>query len=682
MADPPPPPSPQPDSAPANDRLDSWKEIAAYMRRDVTTVQRWERREGMPVHRHIHDKLGSVYASRRDLDAWTRARRTTAIDPPDFELTTDASSLPHELATAGRRRRVVWLASSALLALLAVAIWQVQWRQLVAEDPLVNARFSLLTNFDGIEQAAALSRDGRSVAFLSDRDGQMDVWVTQPGVGELHNLTRGGVAELVNPSVRTLGFSPDSTLVTFWARHASGSASASISIWAVPVVGGEPRVYLEDGAELDWSPDATQLVYHTAGAGDPMYVRDSRAPTEPGVIFSAPPGLHAHFPVWSPDQALIYFVQGAVPDRMDIWRIPATGGAPERMTEHDSLVSHPVFLNPQTLLYLASDRDGSGPWIHSLDLEGGLTRRVNAGVDRYTSLATSADGRRLTATLARPKSTLWRLPLAGAPVGMTAASRVPLTTGNGASPRLGPDYLLYVSSQGNSDSIWKLRGEQATELWSAADARIIGGPAIARDGRRISFSVARNGQTELYTVNDDGSDARIITESFDLTGGPAWAPDDQSLTIAALVGGVPCLYSIPLDGRPPRRVLGEHSVSPAWSPDGSFAVFSGPDIGTTFKVQAVTAAGRPYRLPELTLTRGARRLSFLPGTRSLVVLRGEIRHKNLWLLDLDTGAERQLTDLPSDFEVRNFDIAPDGREIVVERVQDDSDIVLIDVAGR
>ena len=56
------------------DRLDSWKEIAAYLNRDVTTVQRWEKREGMPVHRHLHDKMWSVYASRTDLDAWVRSR--------------------------------------------------------------------------------------------------------------------------------------------------------------------------------------------------------------------------------------------------------------------------------------------------------------------------------------------------------------------------------------------------------------------------------------------------------------------------------------------------------------------------------------------------------------------------------------------------------------------------------
>ncbi len=56
-------------------RLDSWKEIAAYLGRDVTTVQRWEKREGMPVHRHLHDKRGSVYALPSELDAWRQGRR-------------------------------------------------------------------------------------------------------------------------------------------------------------------------------------------------------------------------------------------------------------------------------------------------------------------------------------------------------------------------------------------------------------------------------------------------------------------------------------------------------------------------------------------------------------------------------------------------------------------------------
>src|SRR5947209_14962462 len=57
------------------DRLDSWKEIASYLRRDVRTVQRWEKKEGLPVYRHLHDKLGSIYAYRNELTDWFTARQ-------------------------------------------------------------------------------------------------------------------------------------------------------------------------------------------------------------------------------------------------------------------------------------------------------------------------------------------------------------------------------------------------------------------------------------------------------------------------------------------------------------------------------------------------------------------------------------------------------------------------------
>lgn len=57
------------------DRLDSWKEIASYLRRDVRTVQRWEKKEGLPVYRHLHDKLGSIYAYRNELTQWFNTRQ-------------------------------------------------------------------------------------------------------------------------------------------------------------------------------------------------------------------------------------------------------------------------------------------------------------------------------------------------------------------------------------------------------------------------------------------------------------------------------------------------------------------------------------------------------------------------------------------------------------------------------
>lgn len=672
---------------PADDRLNSWKEIASYLKRDVTTVQRWEKREGMPVHRHVHDKMGSVYAFKTDLDAWARTRTAALVaeaasqpastppSPPDPVLE------PSSVAVLRRRSWGLWLAAAAGAAGLAVAIWQFRETGRAPDNPLADARILRLTDFDGIEQAAAISRDGRFVTFLSDRDGQMDVWITQVGTGQFYNLTRGSVRELINPSVRTLGFSPDGALVTFWARRLDASNQAAIGIWAVPVLGGQPRPYLEGAAEFDWTADGARLVYHTPGPGDPMFVRDSAPSSGEHQIFSAPAGLHSHFPMWAPGQAFIYFVQGSLPDHMDIWRIPPGGGTPERITHHESLVSHPVFVSPRTLMYLAGDPDGSGPWIHSVDVERRVPRRVSAGVDRYTSLAASADGRRLVATVANPKGTLWLLPAAEVPGEAPVARRIPLTTGNGSSPRLSGDHLFYVSSKGTGDSVWRLQGDRATELWSAPDARIVGGPAITRDGRRIVFSIRQHERTALVVTNADGTDARMLGAALQLEGAPAWTPDGEAITVAVVVDGVPRLFNLPVNGGSPVSLLREYSVDPAWSPDGEFVVFSGPDIGTTFAVKAARADGSSYDLPTLTLTRGARHLRLMPGRR-LVVLRGEIQHKNLWAIDLATGAEHPLTNLAPNFAVRDFDLSPDGREIVLEQVHEHSDIVMLDRPRR
>ena len=66
------------DAAPSARKLDSWKEIAAHLGRDVRTVQRWERNEGLPVHRKRHGSLGSVFAYAHELDAWWNEDRARA----------------------------------------------------------------------------------------------------------------------------------------------------------------------------------------------------------------------------------------------------------------------------------------------------------------------------------------------------------------------------------------------------------------------------------------------------------------------------------------------------------------------------------------------------------------------------------------------------------------------------
>lgn len=111
----------------AGQRLDSWKEIAAYLRRDVRTVQRWERGEGLPVHRHLHDKQGTVYAYQSELDEWWHGREANSA-VAETAAPTGGASQPAINAAAlaaaeeSHARYWPWLLAAAVGVLLVAGI--------------------------------------------------------------------------------------------------------------------------------------------------------------------------------------------------------------------------------------------------------------------------------------------------------------------------------------------------------------------------------------------------------------------------------------------------------------------------------------------------------------------------------------------------------------------------------
>src|SRR6266545_3855576 len=116
----------------ADDRLESWKEIAVFLRRDIRTVQRWEKREGMPVHRHVHDKLGSIYAFKSELDDWARRRHADverSVEPP--------APLPPPVVARARDRMVLGILGTAVLVFAAGAAWLLTRRDGFLREPLI-----------------------------------------------------------------------------------------------------------------------------------------------------------------------------------------------------------------------------------------------------------------------------------------------------------------------------------------------------------------------------------------------------------------------------------------------------------------------------------------------------------------------------------------------------------------
>jgi hypothetical protein len=185
-----------PSVGPPDDRLDSWKEIAAYLSRDVTTVQRWEKREAMPVHRHVHDRKGSVYAFRAELDAWARGRSLRGAQEPNQNRTTSI------LGGLTAKRFLSWVLPGLGIAALLFAVPGVRLSKFLAstatnrvppgiESLFANAKFTRLTDLDGAQTNPTISSDGRFVAFISNRSGTFDVWLSDANGGGISNLTQG-----------------------------------------------------------------------------------------------------------------------------------------------------------------------------------------------------------------------------------------------------------------------------------------------------------------------------------------------------------------------------------------------------------------------------------------------------------------------------------------------------------
>ena len=583
------------------------------------------------------------------------------------------------LKPAGGRKW--WVVGSIGVILLAITLagWLLHRSDFFWQNPLAGARFGRFTDFEGSELDAAISSDGKFVAFLSDRNGPFDILMSQVGSGEFMNLTRGRLQTL-NELTRSVGFSGDGANVCLTvARRDPSGKSVNDTIWLVPTMGGgTPHQFLENAVTAVWSPDGSQIVYHEPTPGDPIFVAE-RNGSNPKQVFIEKPGLHCHYPVWSPDGRLVYFVRGFPPNDMDIWRIPSAGGEPERITHHNSRVAYPALLDDHTLIYIAPAQDGSGSWLYTTDVERRIPHRVSFGVEQYLSVSASGDGRRLAATVANPSSHLWTVPISERVAEESAANLLSLPTARATIPRFGPDYLLYLSSKGGADGLWRFKDGIASELWKASEGSVPAAPAISPDGRQICFSVLKQGRGRLYLMTEDGTHVRSLAESLDVRGTMSWSPDGKWIVVAAEVGEGGRLFKIPVDGGEPLRITDQPSSNPVWSPDGRFIAYFEPVGGPLWPVKGVTPDKQPFALPDLFVLGGGDRYRFLPNGKGIVVLQGEFRRHDFWLLDLGSGRQRQLTNLRPGYSVKSFDISPDGKQILFDRVRENSDIVLIDL---
>jgi Tol biopolymer transport system component len=405
-------------------------------------------------------------------------------------------------------------------------------------------------------------------------------------------------------------------------------------------------------------------------------------------IFGQDSALHSHFLTWSPDGNYIYFVRGTpTTEEMDIWRIPASSlsksAIPERITHFNARVAYLAWLDPRTLIFSATAEDGSGQWLYSMDINHRTPHRLSSGIDdQYLSVSVSeARPRRLVATVAHPSASLWTVPVSDHIQPEISAVRLPVPNARALAPRLGSGYLLFLSARWGGDGLWRLENGSARELWKGSAGGLVAPPALfPRDGQ-ICFSYRKEGRGHLSIMSVNGTNVRPLAPSLDVRSGASWSPDGNWIAVAADGGDGTHVFKIPVDGGEPVKLVEGLSYNPVWSPDGNLILYSEQQGGSRFVLKAITPDKVPVSMPDIsviyTISTSYR---FLPGQNSLIVLGGDFRHQNFFQVDLRSGEERRLTDLAPGFQIQNFDVSFDGRQIVFDRSRENADVVLMNLA--
>ena len=574
-----------------------------------------------------------------------------------------------------------WLKSALAVVVVATIVaatglWRLAHGVGAVENPLSNATFTRLTDLERDETNPAISPDGKFVAFISNRSGSPEIWLIQANGGSLANVSQGRIGDPRGP-LRAIGFSGDGT--EMWS---SGTEGRRFRLF--PLMGGTPHNFLgEKVVEVTWSPDGKRLVYHTWEAGDPTYVADYNGGNQRLILKSAG-GIHNHFQMWSKDGRWIYFVSGRPATReLDLWRISPEGGKPEQLTHLNTDISFPAPIDERTILFVARNENGAGPWLWTLDVQNKTVQRASLGLEQYTGLAVAADSRRLAASVVNPQVSLWSVPITSGIAEEKDVAAYPIPTVRAHAPRFGKGSLFYLSSRDGADGVWSYQNGQALEVWKGSEGALQSAPAVSADGNSIAFALKRDGKQRMHVIGADGTQLRPLTSEIDVRGSGSWSPDGKWIVTAGNDRTGEGLFKLPVDGGAPVRIASGPFLDPVWSPRGDLIIYGGTQVFTLMPLLGVRPDGTDVKLPEIRVERDGERARFLPDGSGLVYMLGStMAGQDFWLLDLGSMRSRRLTRLKNLAAMRTFDITADGRRIVFDRARENSDIVLIDLARK
>lgn len=522
------------DLSPSSRRFESWKEIAAFFGRSVRTVQRWERSEGMPVHRHDHDKRGTAFAYESELAAWLASRRPAA--PPNGS----------QQRWSGSRR--FWIIT-ALLAAGAVGTFRmVANHRATSSNPGPLALGNLKPIFTGRGRVLqpAMSPDGKRLAFswTGDADDNYDVYVSDLASGHRQRLTSyphfdGGPV-----------WSSDGARIAFTRNYARGRNG----VYIMNSSGGEPRM-VADGftaGPQSWLPDGRSLI--VSQRDDPraplrLRILDLNTGKAQPLVPRSEESLGDVEAAVSPDGSRVVFVREHGDVKRDLYLVSLNGHRnPIRLTQDRAAIwGHTWTVDGRQIIF-SSNRSGEQR-LWTLDLETLEAKMLPFGEDGFAPVA-AREGSAVAYCRISYDLDVWSIALPGA----------------------------------------NLRRVISTSRWDWE-------AAYSPDGSRVAYTSDSSGTREIWVSTADGSDKQQIT-SLGGASMPAWSQDSRSIAFRGANGASSQIFTVPATGGPAQRLTrgpGERS-SPSWSADSRWIYFDwrreeGTDIWKT-----AAEGGEPVRL--------------------------------------------------------------------------------------
>jgi hypothetical protein len=485
-----------------SDRLNSWKEIETYLGRSDTTLQRWEASEGLPVHRLQHAKKGSVYASKRELDAWRRARTSGSRDPiqtmaPDAPPPDTPVAAP---ASIFRSPVAIRTAVSAAVVILAVTVVGLTWAlsrlrgsvpetptRLDVRSPEPGTVILLWTTASLTEERFEIGRSGKIFGTVGPGNNSAELKGLDAGTS-YHWDVRACNANGCSPWHGVVGRTPDGADASSGVPDLPAIGDATGILFVSNRATGRSQLFLmqSDGSRVTrvsnssandsspaWSPDRARIAFTSDRTGTSGDVYVMRADGSAIVNVTGRDAVNDHSPAWSPDGTAIAF-ESSRSGNTDIWVMNADGSKPVNLTRSPGYDGQPTWSPDGKRIAFSSGRNGA--------------------VDIYVMDADGSNRRRLTSDGAVESFPAW-----------------------------GPDgRIAFQSAKDGNDEIYVIDADSSHESRVTGHPRADRWPTWSPDGTRIVFSSNRDGNEEIYSVKPDGSGLARLTKSPATDTVPAW----------------------------------------------------------------------------------------------------------------------------------------------------------------